>query len=211
MDENGVYQMPGSLINKYREEINRLGNITGTGGISVTRSAMGITISGKQSSTQIKFALFSTTEDAPTYPSDDDSDCIIFPAVIYSPVEFDPDDCTNTLDQGVGGEEIYVYNLEETYIPENTYSEIFKLNGLWFCRWYRPFIWGELDEDLNNGSSAVLSVWDHSGFSGGVTSENITIYDKFLPSGKIDEGTRVGANWCRLSKKYICTATQCSS
>lgn len=70
-----------------------------------------------------------------------------------------------------------------------------------------PSLSGKLDADLNQGSSATVSIWDGDPLAD--TGRNVTGYDWMLDSGKkLATGTKVWLVW-RTGKWYVIQAAPC--
>ena len=79
----------------------------------------------------------------------------------------------------------------------------------WVKRFHHFHFWGVLDGDLNQGSSATVSLW--WGSTLGDSTENVTAHDNLLEVGEtIDATTKVKLEYFPIAQKYYVTAALCS-
>ncbi len=99
-----------------------------------------------------------------------------------------------------------VYNLSPNIIETDWIIVRRDKYGRWIVANRGDILFGKLDGDLNEGSSAVMSIWDDDPLAD--TGKNITVHDWFLQSGEtLDSGKKVKAEL--YGGKWYATAGEC--
>jgi len=192
---------PGDPISakEYTEllkEVRRLGNLTVAAPLQMSNGPGGYTICLGTDVIPVAIVKMEAHQSS-TYPLPAQN-CVFFPAKKYPDISFDEDLNCNTLSSpGQAGDEIFVYNIKQKYIPNGRFLIAYKVNGLWWVDFVRPKVRGTLNNDILAGGNAEMTVAESS------PTETITVHDWLLDNGqKITANEKITAFYDFYADKY---------
>lgn len=197
-------KLTSEWVNEIAKEVIRLGNISGSGGITIGNSSNGITIIGNDSGPEWRIAQAEIDPNSGyEYPSfleysDQSQVTTIYPFHIYNTTFDDETSWTPQLTGTPTQEYVYAYSLSGHYIPPYTVTCILKSSGKWYVDYTLPIMFAILDEDLVFESYASCTLEDYQiyylcEFKGG----ELYVWDGLLEDGEmLAQGSRVAiAMW----------------
>ena len=176
-------------VNEVEQELERLGKITGSGGITIGSSPAGIAIRGSdEESEYVALAKIDPTSGF-SYPSfydytTQDQLTTIYPFQLYK-TSFETNSWTPSLSGTATETYVYAFTLSGHYIPANTTTRVKKINGGWYTNYYLPATMHlTLSEDLEYQGSADASFRSLQYHHGAALTGTIKVWDGYLASGK---------------------------